>query len=146
MGWKCNEAGLLLMALIIISVPNGSFLLIILYLGLIVYWLILMVLIGAIDFKFKSKKNNELDEKAIRFNDIKNTEIYLIDIRANRKALLLDKGYIIDIVTDSKEIGLWMHTLRYGSRSERDKDYRALIYKLKEYGLYRGRKPNEQSQ
>ena len=120
MGWKCNKAGLLLMALIIISVPDGLFLLIILYLGLIVYWLILMVLIGVIDFKFKSNKNNELDEKAIRFNDIKDTEIYLIDIRANRKALLLDKGYVIDVVTDSEEAGLWMHTLRYGSKSERD--------------------------
>ncbi len=130
----------------IFSVHLGFYILLLLILGIVFIFFILMVFFGRIEYKFKFEKPNRLKHTALKFNDIENTEIYLLDIRANRKALLLDKGYVIDIVTDSKEMGLWMDTLRYGSRSERDKDYEALIYKLKEYGLYRGRKTDEQSQ
>ena len=97
-----------------------------------------MVLFGKIEFKIKSNKKDPLEEVVIKFNDVENTEIYITDIRGYRYALLLDKGYVMDIVTDAGQTGQWMSTLRYGSRSERDKDYEALIYKLKEHGLYRG--------
>ena len=52
-------------------------------------------LFGKIEFKFKSNKNNPLEEVPIKFNDIDNTEIYITDIMGYRYALLLGKGYVV---------------------------------------------------
>ena len=138
MDWRCNDTLRLIIALILATTPNGLFYLMVVYLGMILLSIILMFAVGFLDFKFKYNKKNPLEDTAIRFNDIENTEIYITDIRGYRYALLLDKGYVIDIVTDAGETGQWVSTLRYGSRSERDKDYEALVYKLKEHGMYRG--------
>ncbi len=127
-----------LIGCILFTIPVEIYLWILLITGFISWEFILMILLGKIEFKFKSNKKNPLEEVAIKFNDVENTEIYITDIRGYRYALLLDKGYVMDIVTDAGQTGQWMSTLRYGSRSERDKDYEALIYKLKEHGLYRG--------
>ena len=123
---------------ILFSIHLGFYILLLLVLGVVFIFFILLFFFGKIEFKFKSNKPGKLKDTAIRFNDIENTEIYITDIRGYRYALLLDKGYVMDIVTDAGQTGQWMSTLRYGSRSERDKDYEALIYKLKEHGLYRG--------
>ena len=127
-----------LIGCILFTIPVEIYLWILLITGFISWEFILMVLFGKIEFKIKSNKKDPLEEVVIKFNDVENTEIYITDIRGYRYALLLDKGYVMDIVTDAGQTGQWMSTLRYGSRSERDKDYEALIYKLKEYGLYRG--------
>ena len=127
-----------LLGCILFTIPREIYLWIFVLTGVISWEFILMVLFGKIEFKFKSNKPDKLKDTAIRFNDVENTEIYITDIRGYRYALLLDKGYVMDIVTDAGQTGQWMSTLRYGSRSERDKDYEALIYKLKEHGLYRG--------
>jgi hypothetical protein len=83
----------------IFSVHLGFYILLLLILGIVFIFFILMVFFGRIEYKVKFEKPDRLEDIALKFNDIKNTEIYLLDIRANRKALLLDKGYVIDIVT-----------------------------------------------
>ncbi len=127
-----------LLGCILFTISGEIYLWIFVLTGVISWEFILMVLFGKIEFKIKSNKKDPLEEVVIKFNDVENTEIYITDIRGYRYALLLDKGYVMDIVTDAGQTGQWMSTLRYGSRSERDKDYEALIYKLKEHGLYRG--------
>ena len=127
-----------LLGCILFTIPREIYLWIFVLTGVISWEFILMLLLGKIEFKIKSNKKDPLEEVVIKFNDVENTEIYITDIRGYRYALLLDKGYVMDIVTDAGQTGQWMSTLRYGSRSERDKDYEALIYKLKEHGLYRG--------
>ena len=72
---------------------------------------------------------------SIRFNDVENTEIYLIDIRKISKQLILSKGYVIDITTYTTDDGERLQTLRYIRKSEMNKDFEALIYKLDEYGI-----------
>ena len=127
-----------LLGCILFTISREIYLWLFVLTGVISLEFILMVLFGKIEFKIKSNKKDPLEEVVIKFNDVENTEIYITDIRGYRYALLLDKGYVMDIVTDAGQTGQWMSTLRYGSRSERDKDYEALIYKLKEHGLYRG--------
>ena len=135
-----------LLGCILFTIPGEIYLWVFVLTGIISWEFILMILFGKIDFNFKSNKAKGLEDIAIRFNDVHETELYITDVRASRKALLLDKGYVIDVVTDSKETGLWMNTLRYGSRSERDKDHEALMYKLKAHGLYREKRAREQKQ
>ena len=124
-----------LIGLLILSIPFEFYLLLLLALGLLFMIIILAVVSGMVE-QYRFKKPYRFDDRVLRFNDIDNTEIYVTDIRSCRSTLMLDKGYVIDVVNVSDIGSAGLTTLRYGSRSERDKDYRALTYKLKEYGLY----------
>ena len=134
-----------LIGLLILSIPFELYLLVLLALGLLFVLIILAVVSGKAE-QYIFKKPHRFNDRVLRFNDIESTEIYVTDIRSCRSTLMLDKGYVIDVVNVSDIGSAGLTTLRYGSRSERDKDYRALTYKLKEYGLYWGRIPNEQSE
>lgn len=74
-------------------------------------------------------------ETALRFNDLYQTEVFIHDVKAYRKSLTIDKGYIIDVATLTVYGEVSIITLRYGNRSERDKDYESLTYELRKHGL-----------
>ena len=124
-----------LLGCILFTIPGEIYLWIFVLTGVISWEFILMVLFGKIEFKFKSNKPDKLKDTVIRFNDVENTEIYLIDIRKISKQLILSKGYVIDITTYTTDDGERLQTLRYIRKSEMNKDFEALIYKLDEYGI-----------
>ena len=84
-----------LIGCILFTIPVEIYLWILLITGFISWEFILMILLGKIEFKFKSNKKNPLEEVPIKFNDIDNTEIYITDIMGYRYALLLGKGYVV---------------------------------------------------
>ena len=103
-------------------------------LGVILLILILIVLFG-LEVPQAEKEEQRFNDTVLRFNDFDRTEIYVADIRGIKKQLVLSKGYVIDITTYTTDEGERVQTLRYIRKSERNKDFEALIYKFDEYGI-----------
>ena len=103
-------------------------------LGIIFLILILIVLFG-LEVPQLVKEEQGMNDIVLRFNDFDRTEIYVTDIRNIKKNLELSKGYVIDITTYTTANGECVQTLRYIRKSEMNKDFEALIYKLDEYGI-----------
>ena len=103
-------------------------------LGIIFFILILIVLFG-LEVPQPLKEEQGMNDIVLRFNDFDRTEIYVTDIRGIRKQLVLSKGYVIDITIYTTADGECVQTLRYIRKSEMNKDFEALIYKLDEYEI-----------
>ena len=103
-------------------------------LGIIFLILILIVLFG-LEVPQPVKEEQGMNDIVLRFNDFDRTEIYVTDIKKISKQLVLSKGYVIDITTYTTDEGESVQTLRYIRKSERNKDFEALIYKFKEYNI-----------
>ena len=103
-------------------------------LGIIFFILILIVLFG-LEVPVSEEKEQGFNDTVLKFNDFDRTEIYVTDIRNINKQLILSKGYVIDITIYTTDEGEKVQTLRYIRKSEMNKDFEALIYKLDEYGI-----------
>ena len=103
-------------------------------LGLILLILILIILFG-LEVPVSEEKEQGFNDTVLKFNDFDRTEIYVTDIRNINKQLILSKGYVIDITIYTTDEGEKVQTLRYIRKSEMNKDFEALIYKLDEYGI-----------
>lgn len=103
-------------------------------LGITLLILILIVLFG-LEVPPEENEEQGFNDTVLRFNDFDRTEIYVTDIRSIKKQLVLSKGYVIDITTYTTAEGERVQTLRYIRKSERNKDFEALIYKFDEYGI-----------
>ena len=103
-------------------------------LGLILLILILIILFG-LEVPPAENEEQGFNDTVLKFNDFDRTEIYVTDIRNINKQLILSKGYVIDITIYTTDEGEKVQTLRYIRKSEMNKDFEALIYKLDEYGI-----------
>ncbi len=103
-------------------------------LGLILLILILIILFG-LEVPPAENEEQGFNDTVLKFNDFDRTEIYVTDIKKISKQLVLSKGYVIDITTYTTDEGESVQTLRYIRKSERNKDFEALIYKFKEYNI-----------
>ena len=103
-------------------------------LGLILLILILIILFG-LEVPPAENEEQGFNDTVLKFNDFDRTEIYVTDIKKISKQLVLSKGYVIDITTYTTDEGESVQTLRYIRKSEKNKDFEALIYKFKEYNI-----------